>query len=66
MAIIYLLVRECAMPRLIDLFSGAGGMTLGFIEEFGQLFTPVWANDVDSCAVNTYNTNEKRPNICFM
>ena len=31
--------------RLVDLFSGAGGMTLGFTEQFGHSFEPVWAND---------------------
>jgi len=31
--------------RLIDLFSGAGGMSLGFSNEFGHPFQSVWAND---------------------
>ncbi|HKQ51671.1 MAG TPA: DNA cytosine methyltransferase [Pyrinomonadaceae bacterium] len=43
--------------RLIDLFSGAGGMTLGFTEEFGNPFVPVWANDKDPDAAATYNAN---------
>ncbi|HUQ30745.1 MAG TPA: DNA cytosine methyltransferase, partial [Pyrinomonadaceae bacterium] len=43
--------------RLIDLFSGAGGMTLGFTEEFGNPFAPVWANDHDKAAAATYNNN---------
>ena len=43
--------------RLIDLFSGAGGMTLGFAEEFGDGFVPVWANDYDAAAAATYNEN---------
>lgn len=42
---------------LIDLFSGAGGLTLGFTETFGQIFTPVWANDFNEYAVKTYNAN---------
>jgi len=29
--------------KLIDLFSGAGGLTLGFTETMGQVFQPVWA-----------------------
>ncbi|MBI5903359.1 MAG: DNA cytosine methyltransferase [Deltaproteobacteria bacterium] len=41
--------------RLIDLFSGAGGMTLGFT--FGNSFEPVWANDNNKYAVETYNAN---------
>ena len=31
--------------RLIDLFSGAGGLTLGFCLAGEGLFRPVWAND---------------------
>lgn len=44
-------------PSIIDLFSGAGGMTLGFTESFGHSFNPVWANDVNEDAVDTYNFN---------
>ncbi len=44
-------------PRLIDLFSGAGGMTLGFTPPMGHFFEPVWANDCNTYAVQTYNTN---------
>jgi DNA (cytosine-5)-methyltransferase 1 len=43
--------------RLIDLFSGAGGMSLGFSEEFGHPFQSVWANDFNEFCVNTYNEN---------
>lgn len=43
--------------RLIDLFSGAGGLTLGFTEWFGLPFEPVWANDFNAYAVETYNHN---------
>lgn len=43
--------------RLIDLFSGAGGLTLGFTGEFGYDFEPVWANDFNKYAVATYNSN---------
>lgn len=38
----------------ISLFSGAGGLDLGFIEA-GH--TPLWANDIDQDAVNTYNAS---------
>jgi len=43
--------------RLIDLFSGAGGMSLGFSEAFGQPFQSVWANDFNRFCVDTYNEN---------
>ncbi|TFV44852.1 DNA cytosine methyltransferase [Blastococcus sp. TF02A-35] len=36
----------------VSLYSGAGGMDLGFAEAG---FTPVWANDIDPFAVRTYN-----------
>jgi len=44
-------------PRIIDLFSGAGGLTLGFTKAFGHGFKPVWANDFNKFAVNSYNEN---------
>jgi DNA (cytosine-5)-methyltransferase 1 len=43
--------------RLIDLFAGAGGLTLGFTEAFGRPFEPVWANDFNEYAAATYNAN---------
>lgn len=43
--------------RLIDLFCGAGGMSLGFSEFFGQPFQSVWANDFNQFCGNTYNEN---------
>jgi DNA (cytosine-5)-methyltransferase 1 len=43
--------------RLIDLFAGAGGLTLGFTKKFGHNFEPVWANDFNEYAVATYNEN---------
>ncbi len=42
---------------LIDLFSGAGGMSLGFSKQFGQPFRSVWANDFNQFCVDTYNEN---------
>jgi DNA (cytosine-5)-methyltransferase 1 len=47
--------------NVIDLFSGAGGFTLGFTE-YGKSnksvkFKPVWANDFNKDAVATYNAN---------
>lgn len=44
-------------PRLIDLFAGAGGMTLGFSPLMGHSFETVWANDCNTYAVETYNAN---------
>jgi DNA (cytosine-5)-methyltransferase 1 len=46
-----------SMYTLIDTFSGAGGLTLGFTEAFGHKFNPVWANDFNEYAVATYNRN---------
>lgn len=47
--------------KLIDLFAGAGGLTLGFTSvntSDNQLaFSPVWANDFNKAATDTYNTN---------
>lgn len=43
--------------RLIDLFAGAGGMTLGFSEKFGHPFKSVWANDFNDFCVDTYKAN---------
>ena len=43
--------------RLIDLFAGAGGMTLGFTRVFGNPFVPVWANDFNKYAAKTYDLN---------
>src|SRR5271166_4416173 len=43
--------------KLIDLFCGAGGLTLGFTHAFGHGFEPVWANDSDPQAAATYNAN---------
>jgi DNA (cytosine-5)-methyltransferase 1 len=44
--------------RLIDLFAGAGGMTLGFTDKrFGGGFQSVWALDLDRAAIETYRAN---------
>lgn len=52
------LLRETGVSyRLIDLFCGAGGLTLGFSKFLGQTFVPVWANDFNVCAAKTYEAN---------
>jgi len=51
------LIKKPRRYRLIDLFSGAGGMSLGFSEVFGQPFQAVWANDFNQFCVDTYNEN---------
>jgi len=44
-------------PKVIDLFAGAGGMSLGFTTLTGHGFEPVWANDFNDYAARTYNAN---------
>ncbi len=51
------LLRTRTKPQVIDLFCGAGGMTLGFTELCGHCFEPKWANDSNHHAVETYNAN---------
>ena len=46
--------------KIIDLFAGCGGMSLGF-ELAG--FTPVWAVEKDEWAANTYKYNHKNTSI---
>jgi DNA (cytosine-5)-methyltransferase 1 len=44
--------------RLIDLFAGAGGMTLGFVDRrYCGGFESVWALDMDEAAVATHRRN---------
>ena len=43
--------------ELIDLFCGAGGLSLGFSNVFGHDFVSVWANDFNKHAADTYNKN---------
>jgi DNA (cytosine-5)-methyltransferase 1 len=51
------LLRSPVSFKLIDLFAGAGGLTLGFTKLFGHNFTPIWANDYNVYATKTYNAN---------
>ena len=50
-------IRQRNSYRLLDLFSGAGGMTLGFTDRFGHNFEPVWANDFNEPSTQTYTAN---------
>ncbi len=50
-------IKNTIRYRLIDMFSGAGGMTLGFSDRFGQPFKSVWANDFNKFCAETYNEN---------
>lgn len=43
--------------RIIDLFSGAGGLTVGFEWLSRFPFESVWANDFNQFAARTYNKN---------
>lgn len=49
--------KKTSVFRLIDLFAGAGGMSLGFSKAFGNHFVSVWANDFNNDACLTYNAN---------
>lgn len=48
-------------PTAISLYSGAGGLDLGFIEAGFEI---VWANDNDPFAVRTYNANIAAHAVC--
>lgn len=51
--------------RLIDLFAGAGGMTLGFTDRrFCGGFESVWALDNDIAAVATHRRNFGKHAVC--
>ena len=50
-------INEKRPLKVIDLFAGAGGLSLGFFEKFGPECETVWANDFDASAVETYNAN---------
>ncbi len=51
------LSKEAPSFKLIDLFAGAGGLTVGFTRFSGHTFQPVWANDFNQYATDTYNLN---------
>ncbi len=43
--------------KFIDLFCGAGGLTVGFERLSEYPYEAVWANDFNACAVETYDEN---------
>lgn len=43
--------------RAIDLFAGIGGIRLGFQQAFGEEIEFVYANEIDTYACKTYETN---------
>ncbi|MCL2082427.1 MAG: DNA cytosine methyltransferase [Oscillospiraceae bacterium] len=53
-------MTEATAPRLISLFSGCGGLDLGFIRAG---FKGVWANDFDADAQAVYKKNAKKFNL---
>lgn len=55
------MIRVVTRPTVISLYSGAGGMDLGFIEAG---FDVIWANDSDAFAVETYNANIGDHAVC--
>jgi DNA (cytosine-5)-methyltransferase 1 len=51
--------------KLIDLFSGAGGMSLGFADDrFGGGFDPILALDNDQAAIATHKANFAGEAVC--
>jgi len=51
---------HASMPefvRTIDLFCGAGGLSVGFEQLTGMPFKTVWANDFNVSAADTFNLN---------
>ena len=49
--------RECCnlnAPKIVDLFCGAGGLSLGFNQEG---FITSFANDIEPCCIDTYSHN---------
>ena len=50
-------MEQTKTVRLIDLFAGAGGFTLGFRNRFGSRLSVVWANDFNDYAAATYRAN---------
>lgn len=45
---------DASAPTMVDLFCGAGGLSLGFTQEG---FNVSLANDIESCCIDTYSHN---------
>lgn len=56
-----MMVHAPNRPAAVSLFSGAGGMDVGF-DRAG--FEVVWANDLDEQACRTYERNQRGPIAC--
>lgn len=48
---------KTSTPTFVSLYAGAGGMDIGFTRAG---FAPVWTNEIDRAAVQTYNAAFKR------
>ncbi len=55
------LIYKSKEMKVISLFSGIGGIDLGFMQAGFEI---VWANDIDSDACKTYRTNFGEKSIC--
>lgn len=49
------------LMKIVSLFSGAGGLDLGLIQDGNQI---IWANDIDKDAVATYTKNIGKHIVC--
>ncbi len=57
MPIVNKTTKRYSAVRIIDLFCGAGGLTLGFTKRASRPAKTVWANDFNRYAAETYNAN---------
>lgn len=55
------MIRDVSKPSVVSLYSGAGGLDLGFIEAGFEI---VFANDSDPFAVETYRRNIGEHAVC--
>ena len=47
-------IAQCKKLKVASLFSGIGGIDLGFVQEGYEI---AWANEIDKCAADTYKYN---------
>jgi DNA (cytosine-5)-methyltransferase 1 len=55
------MIAGVSRPTVISLYSGAGGLDLGFVQ---ARFDVVWANEIDPLAVATYHANIGAHAVC--